>query len=65
MSLQQWDLKVVSGSELVQTALNGVAKPWAVFVEAIVAKKNFRRRPGEVWCRVALLLARRMRRMWL
>ena len=40
MSLQQWDLKVVSGSELVQAALNGVAKPWAVFGEAIVAREN-------------------------
>ena len=32
--------EVVPGLELVQTALNGVSKPWAVFVEAIVAKEN-------------------------
>ena len=32
--------EVVSGFELVQTALNGVAKPWVVFVEAIVAREN-------------------------
>ena len=32
--------EVVPGFELVQTALNGVAKPWTVFVEAIVAKEN-------------------------
>ena len=30
----------VSGPELVQTAQNGVAKPWVVFVEAIVAREN-------------------------
>ena len=30
--------EVVSGSELVQITLNGVAKPWAIFVEAIVSK---------------------------
>ena len=32
--------EVVPGSELVRTALNGVAKPWVVFVEAIVAREN-------------------------
>ena len=32
--------EVVLGSELVQTTLNGVSKPWAVFVEAIVAREN-------------------------
>ena len=32
--------KVVPGSELVQTAVNGVAKPWVVFVEAIFAREN-------------------------
>ena len=32
--------EVVYGFELVRTALNGVTKPWAVFVEAIVAKEN-------------------------
>ena len=31
--------EVVSGSKLVWTALNGVAKPWVVFVEAIVARE--------------------------
>ena len=32
--------EVVPGSELVRTALNGVSKPWVVFVEAIVAREN-------------------------
>ena len=32
--------EVVLGSELVRTSLNGVAKPWAIFVEAIVAREN-------------------------
>ena len=32
--------EVVPGSELVQTTLNEVAKPWVVFVEAIVAREN-------------------------
>ena len=32
--------KVVFGIELVWTPVNGVAKPWAVFVEAIVAREN-------------------------
>ena len=32
--------KVVSGSKLVQTALNGVVKSSYVFVEAIVAREN-------------------------
>ena len=32
--------KVVSGSELVRIALNGVTKPWVVFVEAIVFREN-------------------------
>ena len=32
--------EVVPSSELVQTTLNGVAKPWAIFVEAIVAREN-------------------------
>ena len=32
--------EVVASSKLVWTALNGVAKPWVVFVEAIVAKEN-------------------------
>ena len=30
----------VPGSKLVRTTLNGVAKPWVVFVEAIVAREN-------------------------
>ena len=29
-----------SGSELVHTVVNGVAKTWVVFVEAIVAREN-------------------------
>ena len=65
--------EVVPGSKLVQTASNGVSKPWAMFVEAIVAKVHgtgfvmilFRRRPGEVLCRPTLLLVQMMRRMWL
>ena len=32
--------EVVSGSELVQTVVNGVTNPWAGFVEAIVAREN-------------------------
>ena len=32
--------EVVDDSELVRTTLNGMAKPWAVFVEAIVAREN-------------------------
>ena len=32
--------EVVSGSELVRTSLNGVAKPWAIFVEDIVSREN-------------------------
>ena len=32
--------EVVPGSELVRTTLNGVSKPWVVFVEAIVAREN-------------------------
>ena len=32
--------KVVPGFELVRTTLNGVTKPWDVFVEAIVAREN-------------------------
>ena len=32
--------EVVPGLDLVRTALNWVAKPWAVFVEAIVAGEN-------------------------
>ena len=33
--------EVVFGSELVCTMVNGVTKPWAVFVEAIVSRENF------------------------
>ena len=32
--------EVVPSSKLVRTALNRVSKPWAVFVEAIVAREN-------------------------
>ena len=32
--------EVVPNAELVQTALNGVSNPWAVFVEALVAREN-------------------------
>ena len=32
--------KIVPGPELVRTALNGVAKPWAVFVDAILVREN-------------------------
>ena len=32
--------EVVPGFELVRTTLNGSAKPWTVFVEAIVAREN-------------------------
>ena len=32
--------EVFLGSDRVQTTLNGVAKPWDVFVEAIVAREN-------------------------
>ena len=31
---------VVFGIELVHTTVNGIAKPWAIFVEAIVAREN-------------------------
>ena len=31
---------VVPNEELVRTALNGVSKPWAMFVEALVAREN-------------------------
>ena len=59
-----------------RTTLNGVAKPWAVFVEAIVARENMptwdsfgmtlcRRRPGEGMYRVARQGTKRRRRMWL
>jgi hypothetical protein len=32
--------EVIPSTELVRTALNGVAKPWVVFVEGIVAREN-------------------------
>ena len=32
--------EVVSDTKLVWTTVNGFAKPWAIFVEAIVAKEN-------------------------
>ena len=31
---------VVTGPELVRTALNGVTAPWAVFVQGLVAREN-------------------------
>ena len=31
---------VVPSAELVQTALNGVSQPWAVFVQGLVAREN-------------------------
>ena len=31
---------VVFGTELVHTTVNGIAKPWAIFVEAIVVREN-------------------------
>ena len=31
---------VVTGAELVRTALNGVTPPWAVFVQGLVAREN-------------------------
>ena len=31
--------EVIPSAELVRTALNGVAKPWVVFVEGIVARE--------------------------
>ena len=31
---------VVTGPELVQTTLNGVTPPWAVFVQGLVAREN-------------------------
>ena len=33
--------EMVEGNELVRIALNGVTKPWVVFVEAIVSRGNF------------------------
>ena len=32
--------EVVTGPELVCTALNGVTTPWAVFVQGLVAREN-------------------------
>ena len=32
--------EVVSSNELVRTTLNGVSKPWAIFLEAIVSREN-------------------------
>ena len=32
--------EIVPGPELVWIAMNGVMKPWAVFVEALVAREN-------------------------
>ena len=68
--------EVVSGTELVWTIVNGVAKPWDVFLEAIVSRDNFPSRERiwddflqeETWrvmCRRDLLVVGRMRIMWL
>ena len=32
--------EVVPNAELVRTTLNGVSKPWVVFLEALVAREN-------------------------
>ena len=32
--------EVVQGNELVQKIFNGVANPWAIFVESVVAREN-------------------------
>ena len=32
--------EVVPNAELMRTAMNGVSKPWAVFVEGLVAREN-------------------------
>ena len=66
---------VVTGPELVRTALNGVTTPWAVFVQGLVARENLpswdrvcddfvQEELGGVFCCVVLLLEGRMRRMW-
>ena len=34
--------EIVPNAELVQTTMNGVSKPWAVFVEALVARETLR-----------------------
>ena len=31
---------VVTGPELVQTTLNGLTQPWAIFVQGFVAREN-------------------------
>ena len=67
--------EVIESVELVRTALNGVAKPWAVFVESMVARGtclhgivfemiSYRRRPSGDMYRPVHLTARKMRRMW-
>ena len=33
-------VEVVPNVELVQTAMNGVSKPWSVFVQGLVAREN-------------------------
>ena len=32
--------EVVPNAKLVETTMNGVSKPWAVFVEVLVAREN-------------------------
>ena len=39
MSLQLWG-EVVPNAQLVRTTMNGVSKPWAVFVESLVSRAN-------------------------
>ena len=68
--------EAVGEAELVRTTLNGVSKPWAMFVQAIVGRDNLsswerlwdvslRRRPEEAIYRATHLVLRRRRRMWL
>ena len=68
-------MEVIQGVELVRTDLNGVMKPWVVFVESMVAHEHilhgmvfwtisFRRRPGDGMYKGVHLTVRKMRRMW-
>ena len=66
--------EVIESVELVHTTLNGVTKPWAVFVESVVACEHmpswdrlwddFIQRPGEGMYRGVHLTAKKMRRTW-
>ena len=66
--------EVIESAELVRTTLNGVAKPWAVFVELVVAVStclhgivfgmiSYMRRPVGNMYRVVNLTSRKMSRM--